>query len=82
MASHVLVDQAFMSWDPARGERRHVERKSRERIEAWLRDYAKAARGLQQDVDHSVNRTSAEHRQSAPGEKYRQSAPDEKRSER
>jgi hypothetical protein len=35
-----------MTWDPADGERRRTERKSRAVIEQWLRDFHTSARGF------------------------------------
>ena len=64
-----------MTWDPSQGERRRVERKSREMIERWLRDLGSQTRGFKEEVEALLNRPAAKPWQSGSDAKTSEPEP-------
>jgi hypothetical protein len=58
-----------MTWDPSQGERRRIERKSREMIEQWLRELSTSTRGFKEEVEALLHRPAAKPWQSGSNEK-------------
>jgi hypothetical protein len=58
-----------MTWNPSHGERRRIERKSREMVEQWLRDLGPSTRGFKEEVEALLHRPLAKPRQSGSDEK-------------
>jgi hypothetical protein len=64
-----VLARLAMTWNPSQGERRRVERKSREMIEQWLRDLNPSTRGFKKEVEALLHRAAAKPCPSGSNEK-------------